>query len=114
MIRKTVTLISIAILAVGLIVGGVISCTPSVEEVDVGDVGKEYGLVPGQRYHKIHNVALGLECEAHHIGKLDTAQTVFSSQDVSPNAPGAVDRKDCLDCHSGSGPGKDLYNSASH
>ena len=114
MTRKTVTLISIAILVVGLIVGSVISCTPPAEEKEepkAVEVGKdESGLAVGQRYHNLHSEE-GVECATCHIGAPDTTQTVFGAQDVAAMAPGPVDRKACLACHSGSGPGEDLYGS---
>ena len=122
MTRKTVTLISIAILVVGLIVGGVIGCTPSPEplspegkeEPKEVEVGKgEYGLAVGQRYHDIHTTEQGLACATCHISEPGTTQTVFGAQDVSSTAPGPVDKKACLGCHSDDGPGKDLYSSDS-
>ncbi len=112
MTRKTVTLLSIAILVVGLIVGGVIGCAPSPEEKEDIEVSEEHGLAVGQRYHDIHSEE-GVECTTCHISEPDTTQTVFGAQDVSPQAPGPVDRKACLSCHSGSGPGEDLYSSDS-
>ncbi len=124
MTRKTVTLISISILVVGLITGGIIGCTPkevteegpmtlpaTAEAIQEGkiDVGKEYGLTPDQRYHKIHASVIGLECATCHISELDTTQTVFIDQDVSLQAPGPVDKRACLGCHR-AGPGEDLYD----
>ncbi len=124
MTRKTVTLIAIAILVAGLIAGGVIGCAPpevteegpttltalaqAIKDGDI-DVGDEYGLASGQRYHKIHATVLGLECATCHISELDTTQTVFIDQDVSPQAPGPVDKGACLSCHR-AGPGEDLYD----
>lgn len=79
------------------------------------DVGTEHGLAFDQRYHKIHAEVLGLECATCHTKANDmpTSQAIFSAQDVSPQAPGPVDRRACLGCHR-TGPGKDLYASNSH
>jgi uncharacterized membrane protein len=73
------------------------------------DSGTEHGLALDQRYHKIHATVLGLECATCHISEPDTTQTVFNAQDVSPQAPGPVDKKACLSCHR-AGPGEDLYD----
>jgi hypothetical protein len=103
-------------------IGGVIGCAGEeeardnistlAEKIKSGeiDVGTEYGFGLEQRYHKIHNTVLGLECNTCHISNPDTNQTVFSAQDVSSQSPGAVDERGCLGCHS-AGPGSDLYGS---
>lgn len=72
------------------------------------DVGTEYGLALDQRYHRIHTTVLGLQCATCHVGEPDTIQTVFAAQDVSPRAPGPVDKRACLGCHR-AGPGEDVY-----
>lgn len=147
MTRRNVTLISITILVVGLVVGGIIgwaafprevvkevpkevikevpkevikevtkevpmnlpTLAQKIENGEI-DVGTEYGLGLDQRYHRIHATVLGLECTTCHISKPDTAQTVFTAQDVSPQAPGPVDKRACLGCHR-AGPGSDVYGS---
>ncbi len=131
MTRRTVTLISMVILVVGLVVGGIVGCTAPQEvvkevtkEVPMNlpatadaihkgeiDVGTEYGLDLEQRYHKIHTTVLGLECDACHIAKADATNKVSSAWNVSPQAPGPVDRRGCLGCHH-AGPGSDLYGSS--
>jgi hypothetical protein len=136
MTRRTVTLISIGILVVGLVVGGIVGWAAFPREVvkevpkevtkEVPmtlpvlaeaikdgeiDVGTEYGLGLDQRYHKIHATVLGLECDACHIAKVDATNKVLSAWNVSPQAPGPVDRRGCLGCHH-AGPGSDLYGSS--
>ncbi len=141
MTRRTVTLIYIAILVVGLVAGSVVGCAAPREvikevikevpkEVTVTkevpmnlpatadaiqkgeiDVGKEYGLALEQRYHKIHTTVLGLECATCHLAKVDATNKVSSAWNVSPQAPGPVDRRGCLGCHH-AGPGSDLYGSS--
>lgn len=135
MTRKNVTLALIIILVVGLAIG-VTACTkkavkevpkeevitkeipvPSLEEtvkaIQEGkiDVGKDYGMATGQRYHNIHANVLKLECANCHIsGQPNPTQTVFNAQDVSPQAPAPVDKQACLVCHS-TGPAKAVYGS---
>ncbi len=75
------------------------------------DVGKEYGLAVEQRYHKIHTTVLGLECATCHLAKVDATNKASSAWNVSPRAPGPVDRRGCLGCHH-AGPGSDLYGSS--
>ncbi len=133
MTRRTVTLISIGILVVGLIVGGIVAWAafprevvkevpmevtkevpmtlPALAEaIQKGeiDVGTQPGLALEQRYHKIHTTVLGLECATCHLAKVDATNTVSSAWNVSPQAPGPVDRRGCLGCHH-TGPGGDLY-----
>jgi hypothetical protein len=129
MTRKSITTLSIALLIIGLVLGGVLgtaACTREVikevpmtlptlaEKIKNGeiDVGTEYGLALGQRYHNIHATVLGLECTTCHMGEMTTQQEVFSAQDVSPQAPGPVDRRGCLGCHR-AGPGSNIYGSSS-
>ena len=123
MTRRTVTLISIAVLIVGLIsAGGIIGCaaeapatlpatlpeTANAIAEGTINVGNEYGLAPDQRYHNIHTTVLGLECATCHITKVDATNRVVSAWKVSPRAPGPVDQRGCLGCHN-AGPGNDLY-----
>ncbi len=143
MTRRTVIVISIAILVVGLVIGGIVGCAApkevvkeepkevmkevvkevikevprnlpvTAEAIQEGeiDVGTDYGFGLEQRYHKIHTTVLGLECDTCHIAKAETTDKVFSAWNVSPQAPGPVDRRGCLGCHS-AGPGSDLYGSS--
>ncbi len=132
MTRRTVTLISIAILVIGLVVGGIIgwaafprevvkevtkevpmtlpALAQAIQKGEI-DVGTEYGLALEQRYHKIHTTVLGLECATCHLAKIDATNKVSSAWNVSPQAPGPVDRRGCLGCHHAA-PGSDLYGSS--
>ncbi len=106
---------------VGLVsAGGVIGCAgeapttlpetaKAIEEGKI-NIGKEYGLAPDQRYHKIHATVLGLECATCHMADVDATNKEVSAWNVSPQAPGPVDRKGCLGCHN-AGPGNNLYGS---
>lgn len=136
MIGKGLTTATTALLLTGLLAGAIFAaaCT-SEKEVEVTrevsvttevpmnlaetaqairdgsiDVGDEYGLAPGQRYHTIHNTVLGIACAAcHQLGTLDTDQVVFTAQDVSAAALGPVDKNSCLGCHTPAGPAHELY-----
>lgn len=78
------------------------------------DVGAEYGLSPTRRYHTIHNTILGLSClVCHQQGTIDTEQVTFTAQDVSAMAPGPVDKRPCLGCHTAAGPARELYGDSS-
>ena len=77
-----------------------------------GDVsaGSTYGTVPGERFHNIHDGALGLDCTTCHMDSgMTTAQEVFSGQDVSPLASAPADKVGCLGCHRSAGPGTAWY-----
>ncbi len=129
MTRRNITLIAITILVVGIL--GVVGCTKEVEvevtkevpmtlpvlaeKIKSGeiDVGTEDGLAFDQRYHNIHNVVLGLGCSSCHIAEVDATNEVFSAWNVSPQAPGPVDRRGCLGCHSVGGPATAFYGSES-
>ncbi len=138
MTRRNTALICIAVLVIGLVGGSVISCGGTVEKADEEeptiaipipeekvkelaqkiksgeiDVGTEDGLGLDQRYHKIHATVLELECVTCHTGEPDTTLTVFSAQDVSPQAPGPVDRGGCLSCHRAAGLASEVYGSSS-
>ncbi len=146
MTRRIVSLIYVAILVVGFIVGGITGCaTPkeviieipkevikevikevpkevikevpmnlsaTAEAIQAGeiDVGTDFGFGLDQRYHTIHASVLGLECDTCHTAKVGTTEREVSAWNASPQAPGPVDRKGCLGCHS-AGPGGDLYGS---
>lgn len=74
-------------------------------EIDVGD---EFGLAVGKRWHEIHPVVVGLLCITCHAPEFTPRELIFSDRDVSPQAPGPVDRRACLGCH-GAGPATNLY-----
>lgn len=68
------------------------------------DVGKEYGVAPDSRYHKIHAEVLALECAACHAEKFPAGTEIFAvppAVDVSQDSPGPIDRRSCLGCHIG-------------
>ena len=123
--------LSVGVLVVTLAVASGLSCGGTSEEtkkptIDVpgekvrevarkvgsgeADVGSESGLQVGGRYHNIHTAELDMECADCHLSEPSTTQTVFFAQDGSPQAPGAVDRQVCLQCHQGGGA-SDLYGS---
>ncbi len=126
---KKVILIPIAaILMVGLVVGGLIGC--EVEEAapqSLADLGQDvrdgqyddvigegnvtnWGMGLEQRYHLIHNLVLGLECEMCHQAELAPDEIIFSARVSDAALPfGAVDKRACLGCHRPGGPGRLLF-----
>lgn len=81
-------------------------------------VGKTYALPEGNRYHNIHDVALGLNCNGCHDNSVDGSYSenvlflrraefpyVANNEDI-----GAVNRSKCLACHSQGGIGTAFYN----
>jgi hypothetical protein len=76
------------------------------EEIRKGqiDVGKQYGVTPDLRFHKIHSDALAVECAACHVEKFPAGRDIFAAPpavDVSKESPAPVDRRVCLGCHTG-------------
>jgi hypothetical protein len=69
------------------------------------DVGDEFGMGSGQRFHRIHELA-GLDCADCHVDEapLEVAQPSNSDSEVA----GPVDRRTCLGCHL-TGPSEKLY-----
>lgn len=73
------------------------------------DVGKQYGMAPDSRYHKIHAEVLALECVSCHADKFPAGKDIFAvppAVDVSKDSPGPIDRRACLGCHVGGGASK--------
>lgn len=117
--------ILVVLLGVGLISGFAATAAkdasvslPSVAEkiqkgqIDVGGKAKKaYGMADDQRFHRIHADVLGLECATCHAEKLPLGVEIFSVRpavDLSTEAPGPVDRRVCLGCHT-AGPGRHFY-----
>jgi hypothetical protein len=76
------------------------------------DVGGEYGMEIGQRYHKIHSEILGIDCEKCHIEKYEE-NYLYQRKYKLPegDAPGVVKREVCIKCHKLKGPASlKLYN----
>ncbi len=78
------------------------------------DVGKEYGMDIGKRYHNIHANALGLTCQTCHVAKEYAPDYIYQRKYKVPvrGAPGVVDRGVCLGCHKKGGIAKELYGTA--
>jgi len=75
------------------------------------DVGKEYGMAPDKRFHRIHADTVGLECSTCHADRIPASAQVFSvppAVDISSASPGAVDRRVCQGCHI-AGPAREIY-----
>jgi len=72
-------------------------------EIDVGD---EYGMAQGQRFHNIHAEVVDMKCTQCHVQEapLEVAQPI----NLTGEAPGQVDRRVCLGCHL-NGPAAKLY-----
>lgn len=74
------------------------------------DVGTTSSLLTGDRFHNIHDAALGLDCTTCHMDAgMTTAQEVFSGQDVAPLSTAPSDKVGCLGCHRTAGPGQAWY-----
>jgi hypothetical protein len=69
-------------------------------EVDVGD---EFGVAMGQRFHTIHAETVGMACNQCHVQ--DAPEEVAPAAE---GAPGVVDRRVCVGCHL-NGPATPLY-----
>lgn len=74
------------------------------EEIRKGqiDVGKQYGMAPDLRFHKVHSDVLALECSACHADKFPAGAGIFAlppAVDVSKDSPSPIDRRVCLGCH---------------
>ncbi len=66
------------------------------------DVGKQFGMAPDHRYHKVHSDVLALECSACHAEKLPAGTGIFAlppAVDLSKDSPSPIDRRVCLGCH---------------
>ena len=72
-------------------------------EIDVGD---EYGMAEGQRFHVIHADVIDMKCTQCHVQ--DAPLEVAQPLNISDDAPGVVDHRICLGCHL-NGPGEKLY-----
>lgn len=68
------------------------------------DVGQEYGMMPGQRFHNIHAKTIGMQCGQCHV-----AEAPLELATPSPYAPAPVDRRICLGCHM-NGPATTFYS----
>ncbi len=79
-------------------------------------VGKTYGMPEENRYHNIHDVALGLNCNGcHDVDGSYPDNYLFLRKAEFPYVAnkeevGAVQRGKCLACHSQGGIGTVLYN----
>lgn len=122
---KKIITISVLLFGLGLI-GGFAASTAEkaaalsakAEKVQKGDAAikakalkKGYGMALDRRYHKIHSKVAKFECATCHSDRPPPSQVIFSAPpavDVSPSAPGPVDRRVCLGCHLG-GPGREFY-----
>ncbi len=79
------------------------------------EVGEEFGMEIGQRYHTIHADTLGLACTTCHV-KSYADDYIYQRKYKVPvrGAPGPVDRGVCLGCHKENGPAAtSLYGTAS-
>ena len=77
------------------------------------DVGKTYGMKPDQRFHRIHESTLGLDCATCHAERIPPSARPFTlppAVDASSASPGPVDRRSCQGCHI-AGPARDIYGS---
>lgn len=78
-------------------------------------VGKTYAMPEKNRFHNIHDVALGLPCASCHTAPVEPDRSLFLRQaefpmDVDGEEIDAVNRAKCLACHSENGAGRAFYN----
>lgn len=69
------------------------------------DVGKDYSLAAGSRYHRIHTKFMAIQCVTCHEGVKFPENVQFLRRGEFPLVayPGAVDRGICMGCHRGEG-----------
>lgn len=69
------------------------------------DLGKDYGIQVGGRFHRVHAKVMAMECASCHAGFSFPKDLQYLRREEFPIAsyPGAVDRGVCLGCHRGSG-----------
>lgn len=65
------------------------------------DVGDEYSIEPGGRFHTIHARTLDMDCETCHVEEMSEVQAMFYVQGDTESRSGAVAREVCLVCHQG-------------
>jgi len=69
------------------------------------ELGNEFGMEIGERYHKIHSEILGMDCENCHIERYEENYLYQRKYKVPVrDAPGVVKREICIKCHSSKGP----------
>ena len=103
--------LALAVLLVGVAISpavgqeGAFSLSTLAEQIRAGeiDVGDEFGMELGQRYHTIHAGVLDLSCSQCHV---DDAP--YEIAEPSAEAPNPVDRRGCLGCHL-NGPATKFY-----
>ncbi len=68
------------------------------------DVGEEYGMEIGQRWHNIHSEILEMKCSECHKVKFPN-DYIYQRRYKVPvrDAPGVVMRELCIECHSKKG-----------
>lgn len=78
-------------------------------------VGKTYAMPEKNRFHNIHDVALGLTCNGcHNVGN-DSGEYLFLRKaefplDVDGEEIDIVHRSKCIACHTEGGVGRAFYN----
>lgn len=88
--EETSSFVSLASLAEGIRAG----------EVEVGD---EFGVGMGQRFHTIHAQTAGMVCTQCHV-----EEAPEEVAEAAEGSPGIIDRRVCLGCHL-TGPATLLY-----
>jgi hypothetical protein len=75
-------------------------------------VGKSTGMEVDQRFHKIHNEVLGIDCVSCHISNF-APDYLYQRKYKDVGGMGHVDRGICLGCHKENGPAvTKLYGTA--
>jgi len=69
------------------------------------DVGKDYSLAVGSRFHRIHTKFIAIQCVTCHEDVKFPENVQFLRRGEFPLVayPGAVDRGICMGCHRGEG-----------
>jgi hypothetical protein len=75
-----------------------------IREGDI-DVGKDFTVRVGGRFHRVHAKLMAIECGSCHAGVSFPEDLQYLRREEFPIAayPGAVDRGICLGCHRGVG-----------
>lgn len=102
--RKLFFILTVFLLGSFLFAFGIPEIAKKIKKGEI-DVGKEEGMGLEQRFHRIHNEVLGIDCSSCHLEKLpEDFLYQRKYKELPEDCPGQVDRSICLGCHKEDGP----------